>query len=102
MWAETVFFDEGKIMIEDLLKQYPELLGMDKEKLDFILEFSQKDKPKTTKEALPFILAYMNRAKKLNLNFSKPEVLFISELLMKDMNPEEKEKVQKMLHMMNS
>jgi hypothetical protein len=44
----------------------------------------------------------MNRAKKLNLNFSKPEVLFISELLMKDMNPEEKEKVQKMLHMMNS
>jgi hypothetical protein len=87
-------------MMEDLLKRYPELLGMDKEKLDFILEFAQKDKPKSTKEALPFLLAYMNQAKKLNLNFTKPEVRFISELLMQDMKPEEKARAEKMLNMM--
>jgi hypothetical protein len=87
-------------MMEDLLKRYPELLGMDKEKLDFILEFAQKDKPKNTKEALPFLLAYMNQAKKLNLNFTRPEVRFISELLMQDMNPEEKARAEKMLNMM--
>jgi hypothetical protein len=87
-------------MMEDLLKQYPGLSGMDKEKLDFILEFAQKDKPKSTKEALPFLLAYMNRAKKLNLNFTKPEVRFISELLMQDMDPEEKARAQKLLNML--
>ena len=87
-------------MIEDLLKQHPELIGMDKNKLDFIMEFAKKDKPKTTKDAMPFLLAYMNQAKKLNINFSKPEVLFISEILMQDLNPEEKARVQKVLNMM--
>lgn len=89
-------------MLEDLLKQHPELIGMDKDKLDFIMEFAQKDKPKTTKDAMPFLLAYMNHAKKLNINFSKPEVMFISEILMQDLNPEEKARVQKVLNMMKN
>lgn len=89
-------------MMEDLLKQHPELIGMDKDKLDFIMEFAQKDKPKTTKDAMPFLLAYMNQAKKLNINFSKPEVMFISEILMQDLNPEEKARVQKVLNMMKN
>jgi hypothetical protein len=87
-------------MIEDLLKQYPQLLGMDPQKLEFIMEFAKKDKPKSTKDAMPFLLAYMNQAKKLNLNFTKPEVQMISELLMQDMNPDEKARVQKVLNMM--
>lgn len=90
------------LMLEELLSNYPELLGMDKDKLDFILEFAQKEKPKNTREAIPFLLAYMNRAKKLKLNFTKPEVRFISEILMKDMRPEEKQRIQKALDMMQN
>jgi hypothetical protein len=88
--------------MDDLLQRYPELLGMDKNKLDFILEFASKDKPKTTKDALPFLMAYMKQAKKLNLNFTRPEVQFITGLLMQDMNPEEKERVQRVMQMMQS
>jgi hypothetical protein len=88
--------------MDDLLKQYPELLGMDKEKLDFIMEFAAKDKPKSTRDALPFLLTYMKQAKKLNINFTKPEVRFVSELLMQDMNPEEKARAQKLLNMMKA
>lgn len=84
-------------MIDDLLKKYPELTGMDQNKLDFILAFAQKDKPKTTKDAMPFLLSYMSQAKKLNINFSKPEIRFVCELFMQDMSPEEKARVQKML-----
>lgn len=87
-------------MMDDLLKKYPELLGMDKKKLDFILEFAGKDKPKNTKDALPFMLAYMKQAKKMNINFSKPEVSFISELLMQDMSPQEKQRVKKVLSLL--
>lgn len=88
-------------MIDDLLRQHPELLGMDKNKLDFIMEFANKDKPKSTKDAMPFLLAYMKQAKKLNINFTKPEVQFISELLMQDLKPEERSRVQKILNMLN-
>lgn len=87
-------------MLEELLRSHPALAGMDKEKLDFILSFAQKDKPKSTKDAMPFLLAYMNQAKRMNLNFSKPEVQLIAEILCKDLPPAEQERVRKMLNML--
>ncbi|MCI5857515.1 MAG: hypothetical protein MR016_09160 [Agathobacter sp.] len=89
-------------MMEDIFKQHPELLGMDKNKMDFIMEFAQKDKPKNTKDAMPFLIAYMNQAKKQNINFTKPEVRFITEILMQDLSSEERARVQKILNMMGA
>lgn len=87
-------------MMEDIFKQHPELLGMDKNKMDFIMEFAKKDKPKNTRDAMPFLMAYMSQAKKQNINFAMPEVRFISEILMQDLSPDERARIQKVLNMM--
>lgn len=86
---------------DDFLFQNPVFQGMDPEKLQFILAFAQKDKPKSMKEAMPFLLANMNIAKKKNLNFTKPEVQLIAEILSRDLPEAEKQRVQKMLSVMS-
>ena len=86
--------------MDDLLKNNPLLTGMDPEKIDFLLNFSQKEKPTNIKEAMPFLLANMNIAKKNNINFSKPEIQLIAELLSKNLSPTEKTKVNRIMSMM--
>ena len=60
--------------MDDLLKNNPLLNGMAPEKIDFLLNFSQKEKPTNMKDAMPFLLANMNIAKKNNINFSKHKI----------------------------
>ena len=55
--------------MDDLLRNNPALLGMDPEKLKFIMEFANKDKPRNMKDAMPFLMANMGLAKKQNINF---------------------------------
>lgn len=86
--------------MDDLLKDNPLLKGMDPEKLKFLMNFAQKDKPSNMKDAMPFLLANMNIAKKQNINFSKPEIQLIAELLSKDLSPAEKSKVNRIMSMM--
>lgn len=86
--------------MDDILKDNPLLRGMDPEKLQFLMNFAQKDKPSNMKDAMPFLLANMNIAKKQNINFSKPEIQLIAELLSKDLSPAEKSKVNRIMSMM--
>ena len=53
--------------MDDILKDNPLLSGMDAEKLQFLMNFAQKDKPSNMKDAMPFLLANMNIAKKQNI-----------------------------------
>ena len=86
--------------MDDLLKNNPLLNGMAPEKIDFLLNFSQKEKPTNMKDAMPFLLANMNIAKKNNINFSKPEIQLIAELLSKDLSSSEKSKINRIMSMM--
>lgn len=86
--------------MDDISKDNPLLSGMDAEKLQFLMNFAQKDKPTNIKDAMPFLLTNMNIAKKQNINFSKPEIQLIAELLSKDLSPAEKSKVNRIMSMM--
>ena len=88
------------MLLDDLLRNNPALLGMDPEKLKFIMEFAVKDKPQNMKDAMPFLIANMNLAKKQNINFSNSEVHLIAEILCKDLPESEKQKVQKIMSML--
>lgn len=79
---------------------HPLLNGMDAEKLEFIMNFAQKDKPANMKDAMPFLLANMNLAKKQNIHFSKPEIQLIAEILTRDLPQAEKNKVNRIMSMM--
>lgn len=89
-------------MIEDIFKNNPQLSGMDADKLQFILSFANMEKPKNMSQAMPFLIAQMNHAKKSNINFSKPEVALICEILSKDLPPEEQERVRKVMQLMGN
>lgn len=82
------------------LSNNPLLNAMDKEKLEFIMNFASKDKPNNMKDAMPFLLANMNIAKKKNINFTNSEIKLIAEILTKDLSSEEKSKVNRIMSMM--
>lgn len=87
--------------MEDFLKDYPDLRGMEPQKLNFIRNFAAKEKPQNMKDAMPFLLANINLAKKENIHFSNSEVHLIVDILMRDLSPEEKAKAQKIMSMLN-
>lgn len=86
--------------MDDLLRNNPELLGMDPTKLQFIMEFAQRGKPQSMKDAMPFLLANMNLAKKQNINFSNSEVHLIADLLCRDLPEAEQNKIKKIMAML--
>lgn len=86
--------------MDDLIKNNPELMGMDPTKLQFIMEFASKSKPDSMKDAMPFLMANMNQAKKQNINFSKPEVHLIADILCRNLSDAEKAKVKKIMAML--
>lgn len=78
----------------------PMLQGMSPEKLEFILNFASKDKPTNMKDAMPFLMANMTQAKQQNIQFSKPEIQLIAQILTKDLSQTEKDKVNRIMSMM--
>ena len=73
---------------------------MDPVKLNFILNFASKDKPKSMKDAMPFLIANMNLAKKENIQFSNSEIHLIADILCKDLPQNEQAKVQRIMSML--
>ena len=88
------------LSLDDFFANNPLLSGMDPQKLQFIMNFAQKDKPTNMKDAMPFLLANMNLAKKQNINFSNPEIQLIAEILTKDLPDSEKAKINRIMSMM--
>ena len=86
--------------MEDLLRNNPALLGMDPEKLQFIMEFANKSKPQSMTDAMPFLMANMNLAKKQNINFSTSEIHLIADILCRNLPEEEQQKVKKIMAML--
>lgn len=86
----------------DYIKNHPAFQGMDQKKMDFLLSFATQKKPQNMKDALPFLFASMNQAKNQQINFSKPEVALITELLVRDLPKDEQERVRRVLSMLQS
>lgn len=87
-------------LLDDFLRNNPLLNEMDSAKLNFILDFAAKDKPKNMRDAMPFLIANMNVAKKDNIQFSNSEIHLIADILCKDLSPAEQEKVKRIMSIM--
>lgn len=79
----------------------PAFSGMSPEKLQFLMTFARKDKPTNMRDILPFLMANLKQAKNRNLDFTKPEVQMICELLCRDLPPEEQERMKKVMALMS-
>lgn len=86
--------------MDDFLLNNPLLQGMDPVKLQFIMNFASKDKPQNMRDAMPFLLANMNLAKKDNINFSNAEIHLIADILCQNLSPQEQAKVKRIMSML--
>lgn len=91
---------KGGKQLEEFLLNNPMLKDMDPTKLEFIMNFAQKEKPASMKDAMPFLMANMSQAKKQNINFTNPEIYLIAEILSKDLPESEKNKIKRIMSMM--
>lgn len=85
--------------MDDFLNNHPLLRGMPQNKLNFIMQFATKDKPKNLKDAMPFLLANMNLAKKQNIQFSNQEIHLIADILSQNLSADEQKKVNQIMSM---
>lgn len=86
--------------MDDILKNNPLFMEMDPEKIEFLMNFAKTSKPTNIKDAIPFLMANMNLAKNNNINFTKPEIQLIVDLLSKDLSQTEKNKINRIMSMM--
>lgn len=86
--------------MDEFILNHPAFQGMDPLKLEFIKNFASKDKPHNMKDAMPFLIANMNAAKKKNINFTNAEVHLIADILCKDLPSEEQAKVKRIMSML--
>lgn len=79
----------------------PAFANMSPEKLQFLLSFAQKDKPAAMKDVMPFLLNNMRQAKEQNIDFTKPEIQVLCDLLSQDLPPAEQERVKKIMTLLS-
>lgn len=79
----------------------PAFANMSPEKLQFLLSFAQKDKPASMKDVMPFLLNNMRQAKEQNIDFTKPEIQVLCDLLSQDLPPAEQERVKKIMTLLS-
>lgn len=82
--------------------QNPAFQSMSPEKMQFLMSFAQKEKPVNMKDVMPFLLANMRQAKEQNLDFTKPEIEILCDLLSKDLPPAEKQRVKMLMKLMKT
>ena len=80
----------------------PAFSNMSPEKLQFLMSFAQKEKPMNMKDVMPFLNSNMRQAKEQNLDFTKPEIEILCELLSKDLPPDQQQKVKMLMKLMKT
>jgi len=75
---------------------------MSPEKMQFLMDFAGKDKPNNQKEIMPFLLNNLKIAKQKNIDFTKPEIQIICDLLCSNLSPEEQKRAKKIMALMSS
>lgn len=78
----------------------PLFQNLSPEKLKFLMEFQNSQKPNDTNSAAPFFMNTMNQAKQQGINFSKEESSLLIDLLMQNMPEAERKKAEMIMMMM--
>ena len=87
-------------MEKNLFTDQPAFSNLSKEKLAFLMNFANMEKPTDMKEMAPFLLKMMNSAKKENINFSAEESNLLIQILKLNLSPEEAKKADKIIQLM--
>lgn len=75
-------------------------MNIDPKKLLLIEEFKKMAKGKNSDEILPLILAVSQKSRKMGLQFTKEETLYLIEQLKESLNENERSKIDMIVKMM--
>ena len=81
--------------------QNPAFQNLSPEKLQFLMEFQNMQKPSSTKDAAPFFMQSLKQAQNQGIQFSKEESSLLIEILKQNMSPQEQKKADLILRMMH-
>lgn len=85
-----------EIMSQSIFEQYDVFKTMHPVKIQVMKELAEEMQGKAMKDAAPLLMAATSKLKSHNLSFSPEESAVLLEILTKDMNPQEKAKVEMM------
>lgn len=83
-------------MSQSIFDQYDIFKTMHPVKIQVMKELAEQMQGKAMKDAAPLLMAATSKIKSHNLSFSPEESAVLLEILTKDMNPQEKAKVEMM------
>jgi hypothetical protein len=85
----------------EFLENNPLLAGMSPEKIEFLLNFANAQKPTDTKSMMPFLLSQISLAKKQKINFTDSETDLLFQILKGNMSEEEAAKADKIMALLS-
>ena len=89
-------------MDNNLFQNNPVFNNLSPEKLAFLMNFANAQKPTQMQEMMPFLMSSMKQAKKENIQFTSSESDLLIEILKKNLSPEEAHKVDMMMRIMKN
>ncbi len=81
---------------QSIFEQYDIFKTMHPVKIQVMKDLADNMQGRDLKDAAPFLMAATNKLKQNNLSFSPEEMRVLMDILTKDMNPQEKAKVEMM------
>lgn len=84
------------------LRKNPALSNLTPEKLEFILDFMNREKTGSARDMMAMLMAFSGKAKNQGIRFSENETDFIIEHLKESMSPEERRKTDLILQIMKN
>ncbi len=87
-------------MDQSFFQNNPLFQDISPEKLQFLMNFANANKPTNTKDMAPFLMSAMQDAKQEGVSFSPDETDLIIEVLKQNMSPEEQRRADMIVALM--
>lgn len=89
-------------MEQDNLFNNAAFQNMSMDKLKFLMEFTQQEKPNSSRDMMTFLMGFVTKAKNQGIQFSTNETDFIIQHLKQNMSPQEQQKTDMIVQMMRN
>ncbi len=87
-------------MDQNFFSQNPAFQNISPEKLAFLMNFMNQEKPNSSRDMMAFLMNFVTKARNQNLSFTTDETDFIIQHLRQGLNPVEQQRIDRVLQML--
>ena len=87
-------------MDQNFFTQNPAFQNISPEKLAFLMNFMNQEKPDSSRDMMTFLMSFVTKARNQNLSFTTDETDFIIQHLRQGLNPTEQQRIDRVLQML--